>query len=34
MAVEGFGDQPELNDKVAREVFRLDLTAFLAPQAD
>ena len=31
VAVEGFGDHPELDDKVAGEVFRLDLTPLFPP---
>ena len=34
MPVEGFGRQPELDDEVAGEVFRLDFAPLLAPQAD
>ena len=30
--VQVFGDDPELDDEIAREVFRLDLAAFLPPQ--
>jgi hypothetical protein len=30
-SVEGFGHKAELNDKVAGEVFRLDLAPFLLP---
>ena len=33
MAVEGFGGHPELDDKVAEEVLGLELTPFLAPEA-
>jgi hypothetical protein len=33
-AVEGFGGQAELDDKVAREVHRLDLAALFAPEAE
>jgi hypothetical protein len=34
VAVEGFGDDPELDDEVAGEVLRLNLAAFLLPQAE
>ena len=34
VSVEGFGDHPELDDEVARKVFRLDLTALFAPHAE
>ena len=34
MAVEGFGDHPELDDEVAGEVLRLDLAALFPPQAE
>jgi hypothetical protein len=33
MAVEGFGHDPELDDKIPGEVFRLGLAAFFPPQA-
>src|SRR5262245_22416469 len=33
-AVELLGCSPELHNEVAREVFRLGLASFLAPQAD
>jgi len=33
MAVEGFGDDPELDDEIAGEVLGLDLTALFTPQA-
>jgi hypothetical protein len=34
MPVERFGHQAELDDKVARQVLRLGVPPFLAPQAD
>jgi hypothetical protein len=34
LAIEGFGDHPELDDEVAGEVLRLDLATFLSPKAD
>jgi aminoglycoside phosphotransferase len=33
VAVEGFGDYPELDDEIAGEVLRLLFTALLTPQA-
>ena len=33
MAVEGLGYQAQLNDKVAGEVFRFDITALFPPEA-
>src|SRR6187401_723913 len=32
VAVEAFGHGPELDDEIARQVLRLDVAAFLAPQ--
>ena len=32
--VEVFGDRPELDEEVVGEIFRLDLAALLAPQAE
>ena len=34
LPIEGLSDHPELDDEVAREVLRLDLTALFPPQAD
>ena len=34
VAVEGLGDDPELDDEVAGEVLRLDLAAFFPPEAE
>ena len=34
VSVEGFGDHPELDDKIAGEVLGLDLAALFPPQAD
>jgi hypothetical protein len=31
--IESFSRYPELDDEVAREVFRLDFPAFLSPEA-
>jgi hypothetical protein len=33
VAVEVLGSDAELDDEVAREIFRLDLAAFLLPEA-
>jgi hypothetical protein len=33
MSVEGFGHEAELDDEVAGQVLRLDLAAFLSPEA-
>ena len=33
-AIEGLGGEAELDDKVAREILRLDFAALFAPQAD
>ena len=33
-SVERLGDHPELDDEVGGEVLRLDLAAFLPPEAD
>jgi hypothetical protein len=32
--VERFGNHPELDDEIVREVFRLSFTALLAPEAE
>ena len=32
VAVEAFGHGPELDDEIARQVLRLDVASFLAPQ--
>jgi hypothetical protein len=32
--VEVLGDRPELDEEVVGEIFRLDLTALLAPEAE
>src|SRR5262249_60663746 len=34
VSVEGFGDEAELDDEIARLVLRLDLAAFLPPEAE
>jgi hypothetical protein len=34
VAVEGFGDNPELDDEVAGEVLRLDLAVLLPPEPE
>src|SRR5262249_60706672 len=34
VSVEGFGDAAELDDEIARLVLRLDLAAFLPPEAE
>ena len=33
VSVEGFGDEAQLDDEIARLVLRLDLPAFLPPKA-
>jgi hypothetical protein len=34
VSVEGFGDQPELDDEVARQVLGLNLAPFFPPQSE
>jgi hypothetical protein len=33
-SVQLFGRDPELNDQIARQILRLDLTAFFLPKPD